>query len=338
MSEVQHFHVTDFATDHGGILPAVQVAYKVDGTLSADRKTVLVSTCFGETLSGSNPLIGVGKALDPEKYFIVRVGLFGGSDSSSASNTAAPHDGERFPRMSYSDNCRAFRLLLESLGVVHLYAVIGFSMGGGVAYTFGTIHGDYVDRIVCLATSAQTSLHNVAFLEGPKAALKASGEYAPGSKGPRAFGRCYCAWAYSHDWFEQKKWEEGGKKGSATSLSEHFKNWENSMGGWNGYDLRTLSWTWQNASIARATRVAGGAALHTSLIDALKAMQPKALIMPTRTDQYFVPADSEMEVSHLRDGKLVVVETIYGHVGGGGGGSKEDNDFIDAEVAKFLAI
>lgn len=77
--------------------------------------------------------------------------------------------------------------------------------------------------------------------------------------------------------------------------------------------------------------------------------------MPTRTDQYFVPADSEMEVTHLRDGKLVVVETIYGsertvhssrisadtsshrHVGGGGGGSKEDNDFIDLEVAKFLA-
>ena len=74
--------------------------------------------------------------------------------------------------MTYADNCRAFRRLLESLDIKHVHAVIGFSMGGGVAYTFGAIFGDFVDNIVCLATSAQTSLHNVAFLEGPKAALK----------------------------------------------------------------------------------------------------------------------------------------------------------------------
>ncbi|KAK4695673.1 actin-related protein 6, partial [Phenoliferia sp. Uapishka_3] len=253
--------------------------------------------------------------------------------SSSPSNTPAPHSGASFPKMTYSDNARAFRLLLESLGVIHLHAVLGFSMGGGVAYHFGAIFGDYVDHIVCLATSAQTSLHNVAFLEGPKAALKASGEYEPGSKGPRAFGRCYCAWAYSHDWFEQKKWEDSGAK----SLAEHFLNWEKNMGGWNGYDLRTLAWTWQNASIATATLVAGQKGLYSSLQDALKSMKPKALIMPTRTDQYFVPEDSEMEVQYLPNGKLAVVETIYGHVGGGGGGSKADNAFIDKEVAEFLS-
>lgn len=77
-----------------------------------------------------------------------------------------------FPKLTYSENCRAFRLLLDSLGVTHLHAAVGFSMGGGVAYHFGAIYGAYVDNIVPLASSAQTSLHNVAFLEGPKAALK----------------------------------------------------------------------------------------------------------------------------------------------------------------------
>jgi hypothetical protein len=41
-------------------------------------------------------------------------------------------------------------------------------------------------------------------------------------------------------------------------------------------------------------------------------------------------------VQHLPKGKLAVVETIYGHVGGGGGGSQEDDAFIDREVRAFL--
>lgn len=72
--------------------------------------------------------------------------------------------------------------------------------------------------MVCLATSATTSIHNIAFLEGPKAALIASGSYDVGSKGPKAFGRAYCAWAMSHDWFQQKKWEDTG----ATSLEDYI--------------------------------------------------------------------------------------------------------------------
>lgn len=51
MSETHHFEVLDFATDLGVTLPSIQVAYQLYGTLEAGRKTVLVSTCFGETVS-----------------------------------------------------------------------------------------------------------------------------------------------------------------------------------------------------------------------------------------------------------------------------------------------
>jgi hypothetical protein len=46
-----------------------------------------------------------------------------------------------------------------------------------------------VARIVCLATSAQTSIHNIAILEGPIAALISSEDYSVGGKGCQAFGR-----------------------------------------------------------------------------------------------------------------------------------------------------
>ena len=100
MPDTQHYTIATFAIDGGAPRPRVQVAYQLHGSLAPGRKIVLVSTCFGEKvgpiisrflssrpwlihhckLAGSNPLIGVGKSLDPQKCFIVRVGLFGGSD------------------------------------------------------------------------------------------------------------------------------------------------------------------------------------------------------------------------------------------------------------------
>lgn len=48
---------------------------------------------------------------------------------------------------------------------------------------------EMVERIVCLATSAKTSVHNIAFLEGPIAALEASQDYSVGGRGTKGFGR-----------------------------------------------------------------------------------------------------------------------------------------------------
>ncbi len=85
---------------------------------------------------------------------------------------------------------RAQTHLLEHLGITgDIWACIGFSMGGQWAYHWGVLHHQRVKHIVCLATSAETSFHNVAFLEGPKGALIASGSYDKGTKGPAAFGR-----------------------------------------------------------------------------------------------------------------------------------------------------
>ena len=67
-------------------------------------------------------------------------------------------------------------------------------------------------------------------------------------------------------------------------------------------------------------------------------MKPLALVMPVRSDLYFVPQDSQREVKSLPHGTLRIIESIYGHTGGGGGGSPEDNIFINKEVAEFMKL
>jgi hypothetical protein len=48
----------------------------------------------------------------------------------------------------------------------------------------------------------------------------------------------YYAWAYSHDWFEQRKWADAGAASPADYMHKHWNNEE-----WDGYDLLALAWT-----------------------------------------------------------------------------------------------
>lgn len=159
-------------------------------------------------------LIGEDKTLNPTKYFIVIPALFGNGQSSSPSNhpTAKP-----FPKCSFYDNVRAqYELVTKHLGIKHLRAVVGWSMGAAQSFQWATQYPDFMDLVVPFCGSARTSLHNQVFLEGVKSALLAakktpsagSGEgavvvdgvayreWTPEEKdiGLKAFGRGYAGW------------------------------------------------------------------------------------------------------------------------------------------------
>ena len=84
--------------------------------------------------------------------------------------------------------------------------------------------------------------------------------------------------------------------------------------------------TWQ------ACDVAGGGDLG----GALGAVQARALVMPGRTDLYFPPEDSEIEVGLMPDARLEVIPSDWGHYAGGGR-NPDDTAFIDRHLARLLA-
>jgi homoserine O-acetyltransferase len=319
----------ELETDSGVKLPAF-IAYK---TLGDKRNpAVLTPTCYGGKLNDtSNMFLGNNDALSPQHYYVIIVGLVGGSESSSPSNQPAPYNGPNFPKTSYADNIRLQKALLDHLGVLKLFAYVGFSMGGQQAYHFATLYPDDVERIVVIASSARTSEHNWCFLEGPKAALLASSDFegghykSPASRGTVAFSRVWSAWALSPEWFRAKCWEKMGFK----SLEDYLNQDDDDSSASDANDLLQMLDTWQRGDISQYH---GG-----DLVKALGAIKARCLIMPTRTDQYFRWEDSEEEVKHLKYGQLSVVETIYGHIAGGGGGPAEDDAFMNKEIKAFFA-
>lgn len=323
---------------------ALTLAYRTFG--SPDRPAVLMPTCFGGTLDSTFPFLLKPQPNSSEppvlaSYFVIICGLLGGGESSSPSNAPPSLRGSSFPQTTYQDNVRLQYALCQALGIKEdrkLAAYIGFSMGGQQAYHMAVLYPDFLERAIILASSARTSWHNWNFLEGPKAALTNAvdwhgGMYTePAVKGTRAFKRVYSTWALSPQWYRARSWEKLGH----TSLEEYLDaNWSGK--GQDAHDLLRMLDTWQRGDISLYAPGGGKKEGEDSLSAALASIKAKVLVMPSRTDCYFPPEDSEEEVKHLKHGELSVIESIWGHLAGGGGGTQEDNTFICREVARWLA-
>src|SRR3981189_378982 len=195
-AERHEFLIANFKTESGAVLPQVRVVCGTYGHLNAARdNAVLLPSHYMAKLTGYEWLMGPGKALDPEKLFLVTTELFGNGSSSSPSNTPEPFHGPRFPVMTIRDNVEAgHRLLTEDLKVTHLKAVIGFSMGAQQAFQWAVSYPAFMDRVVATSGTAKTYGHGFVRLEGEIAAITADekfkgGDYTEGPKpGINSFG------------------------------------------------------------------------------------------------------------------------------------------------------
>ena len=325
-------------SEPAGIDFPAKLAYYAIGDSS--KPAVLLPTCFGGKLETTTPwlyegLNGQPPVLPSSDYFVIVTGLLGGSESSSPSNQDAPYHGHKFPHMTYEDSIRLQKALCDHLGVKKLFAYIGFSMGGQQAYHMVTLFPTFVERMVCLAGSAKTSAHNWSFLEGPKTALMSSVDFqdgaypasAPAKVGVRAFKRVYSTWALCQQWFREKQWETLGYK----TLDDYLEDIWGGKEGSDANDLLALTWTWQHGDITVYDPEDKG-----DLEATLKKIRTRCLIMPSRTDMYFPPEDSEVEVKYMPEAKLSVIESIWGHLAGGGAGTQEDKAFISSEIKAFF--
>jgi len=104
--------------------------------------------------------------------------MFGNGRSSSPSNTPEPFHGPRFPAITIRDDVEASRQVLENdLGIHHLRAVIGFSMGAQQAFQSAVSHPRFANRIVATSGTAKTWPHGYVRLEGQIRAITADAAF-----------------------------------------------------------------------------------------------------------------------------------------------------------------
>lgn len=323
-SKNEIFTVKDFRCTDSTVLD-LSIAYRTFGKHS--DPAVLHPTCYGGRIEDTLGLLKPGKVLS-SGYFVVVCALIGNGESSSPSNTPKPLNGPRFPKVLYEDNIRLQHALCLHLGLTHLKAVVGFSMGCQQVYHWAVLFPTFFDIGVGLAGSAKTSYHNFCFLEGPKHGLTCSRDFMDGEyverpvAGLKAFGRAYSAWALSAPWFRRELWKDAGHETLEAYLVAQWDDF-----GWDANDLLCLLHTWQQGSIVYPA--------FNTYEAALASIQARMLIMPGRTDQYFPPEDSEFEVAHMKNAKLKVIESVWGHMAGGCGVEPDATFISDAMKEEF---
>jgi homoserine O-acetyltransferase len=335
MADYDLFMLGDVVLQAGLTLRDARLAYKTYGTLNSRRDNVIVMpTFYGAQHMQYEPLIGAGKALDPQRYFIVIPNMFGNGLSSSPSNTPPPYDRARFPSVTLYDNvlCQR-RLLAEKFGIERLALVAGFSMGAQQTFHWGALFPDQVERILPWCGSAKTSRHNFVFLEGVKAALTADSAWqggwydTPPTRGLRAMGRVYAGWIVSPAFYREQAYLQAG----AASLEDFLVLQEGRRLSSDANNLLAMLWSWQQADIS------ANPIYHGDLTHALGSITPRAIVMPSQTDLYFTAEESALEARQMPNAEFRPIPSIWGHLAGSPGANAPDTAYIDQALREILA-
>jgi homoserine O-acetyltransferase len=327
------FELGTFRFESGVDLPNARLTYVTHGALNAEKtNAVLVPSWYSGDHHGYEFLIGKGKALDPAEYFIVATDMFANGLSSSPSNTPPPFAGPDFPEIAIRDNVKAaYRLLSEELGVRHLRAVVGFSMGAQQALQWAVSYPEMVDAVVAICGNAKEYPFGIARLEGAKSALMADsawngGRYdKPPEAGLKALARHWATWGVSQEWWRRETYRELGY--------DSIEAWlEQAEAGWLARDANNVLWQakmWQRHNVGDTSGFGG------DFEKALRSIKAKVLFMPSETDLYFPVVDSENEARIIPGAKVVPIPSIWGH-GAGGGRGPGDAEFLNRTIADFL--
>ena len=158
----------DFRLASGVVLPELVQSHLALGTLNAEGDNAVI-VLHGLTTGPSmlNPdafaaegawsdLVGPGKAIDTERWFVVCPNALGSSYGTTGPASVDPRTGQvygtTFPDMTVGDMIEAQKVLLDHYGVTRLVAAVGPSMGGYQAFEWGVRYPDFVQRVVAAVT------------------------------------------------------------------------------------------------------------------------------------------------------------------------------------------
>lgn len=183
----QFFSTGPFSLREGSHLPSVTLAYETWGSLNADASNAILlfhALSGSHHAAGHNPaipgvgelwqpelhdgwwedLIGPGKALDTDRYFIICANYLGGCYGSTGPASINPDTqlpwGSTFPKITAADQVHAQALLLDHLAIHQLHALVGPSVGGLLALTFATRFPHRTRNVISIAAGYRTTVLN----------------------------------------------------------------------------------------------------------------------------------------------------------------------------------
>lgn len=182
----------------GRSLGPIDAAYETYGQLNeaGDNAILICHALSGNAhVAGKNSpddektgwwdsMVGPGKAIDTNKYFVVCSNFLGGCSGTTGPSSINPATnkpyGLDFPIITIADMVRVQKLLVDRLGVKQLLAVIGGSIGGMQVLQWAIDYPEFVRAVIPIATTSHLSAQSIAFDAVGRNAILADGNFANG--------------------------------------------------------------------------------------------------------------------------------------------------------------
>ncbi|WP_417464288.1 homoserine O-acetyltransferase MetX [Kordiimonas sp.] len=191
------FEDTPLTLDSGATLAPVTVGYETYGTLNADASNAVL-ICHALTgdqyVASVHPitgkpgwwerLVGPGKLIDTNKYFVVCSNVLGSCLGTTGPWETNPATGKAwgtsFPVITVRDMVKVQAELVNHLGINRLMMIIGGSMGGMQVQEWLTTYPERLHSAVMLATAPRHTAQNIAFHEVGRQAIMADPNWQDG--------------------------------------------------------------------------------------------------------------------------------------------------------------
>jgi homoserine O-acetyltransferase len=326
----------------GAVLPQFDLVYETYGKLNADQSNAVL---ICHALSGTHHvagkysaddkhpgwwdnLIGPGKPLDTNKFFVIGVNNLGGCHGSTGPSSINPANGQpwgaQFPVLTVEDWVASQAMLADYLGIKQLAALVGGSLGGMQALQWTLAYPERIRHALVIASAPNLTAQNMAFNEVARQAIITDPEFHGGDyyahgvvprRGLR-IARMLGHITYLSDDAMGAKFGRKLKDGIHYSFDAEFE-----MESYLRYQGDKFAGEFDANTYLRMTRALDyydpALAFDNDLSAALKTVQASFLVVSFTSDWRFSPARSREIVKALLDNERTVsyaeVTAAHGH-------------------------
>ena len=310
---------------YGELSPAKDNAILVTHALSGDAHVAGRHTPEDRKPGWWDNMIGPGKYIDTDKYFVICSNVIGGCSGSTGPRSVNPATGKLynldFPVLTIADMVRAQKRLIDHLQIPKLLAVIGGSMGGMQVLEWGKRYPEMVQSVVAIATTPRQSPQNIALNWVGSQAIRSdsnfnNGEYVVNPEHGLATARMLAHITYLSDESMERKFGRNLQDNDKYSFAFHRDFAVESYLEYQGqrfverFDAN--SYLYITRAIDYYDLAEGG-----SLAEALKDAKSDFLVVSFSSDWLFPTVESEALVKALLANNLncsfCEIESSYGH-------------------------
>ena len=335
---LESYKIGDLPLESGETIHDFSIVYATEGTLNPTKSNVvLMVTAIGGNHHRIDFMIGPGKGLDTDHLFVIKTNAIGNGITTSPSNSATQH-GTAFPHFSIRDMVQSQYLLLQHLGITHLVAVAGASMGGMQTLQWGVSHPAMMDGLIALTPMARTSAWSIAINQATRHALM----LGPAFKGGNYTEQPVAGWRMRADVLQVlgTRTPEAMRQQFAAPMD--VLPWIDAQetavagSGADANDWIAQTWAYDRHNVGD-TLVDGKAAFGGDPIKALHSIKAKTLVMSGELDLYNPVEEGIAAAQAIPDGRHLTIPSVQGHVAAAAGFKPADVEFINVSVRDFLA-